>query len=594
MAMYYLIGGFFILSLAGFVRYLALYRLGTLAERKRQKASAYDIGDFIKKCRNKNAQKPNQPQGLAQAPQAKPKKSQHKLPIAPVILDSALIGGANVFLQYMSIDNYMYEGLSRMSGKQINNFSDLSSKIKEYAHNSNGLTEGALKKIKGHVAEEHVAAHFESAGAEVIWPESSNQEDWDLLINGNKIQVKLHEDTGALTEHFKEHADIPVVIPSDAENIPNTAFHFDPSAGLESLADFLKETPENAVIVDHQLSHAGLTSATEQATDFATGNIDATFPFITLAFSGFREFRLLRKNDTNILSSAKNIALDVTGTWGGMGAGAATGMTIGSAVFPGVGTAVGGAIGSVAGGLFGRTVANKIKEAPLKKAIETYKKSTRKLKRKTRQTEKKYESQFQLAKEQEQQKLKDLAYETKKSINEKTKELRKWTAEKEKPSKSLRAGLLNNVLSQLNLYRKEHNPNWMEWFWPKQETINRQIKINNIKKFIIEEFKKNKSKDRGQMFQKFAEQGLCRDFIFSEIQKIEEERLSRENNLIKEITKRHKQVLRKRSQSIKNLANKTKDYALKIREELSPCLKEVKSCQNHVKKEAKKLGRKAA
>ena len=591
--MYYLTGGLLLFGLISFFRYLALYRLGTLAEKKRQKTESYDIGNFIKKCRNKNVQFKSAEGDQSQASQTKSKHSQHKLPLAPVISDSVLAGAA-VFHQFMHIDDYMYEGISKISGEQIDNFSDLSSTVKEYSHNSDGLTEGALNKVKGHVAEEHVAAHFESAGATVEWPETSNQEGWDLLLNGNPVQVKLIKDTGALTEHFKEHPGIPAVIPSDAENIPDTAFHFDPSegVGMESLTDFLKETPENAVIANHQLSHADMTENTEQATDFLTGDIDFfKLPLITTAFSSFREFRLLKKNDTDILSSFKNIALDVTGSGIGIGAGAATGATIGS-VIPGIGTAVGAVVGSLAGGFFGRIVTDGIKEIPLEEAMEDWKKSTKKLKRKIKQSEKKYENQFKEEKEREQNRLSELSCEIKNIIDEKTRNLRKWTAEKEKPSETLKADLLSNIIDTTAFHKKE-NLHWTEYFWPKQKTINHQIKMKRIKKLLTEQFQKNTFTDRGRLFQKFAEHGLCREFILSEIQKTEEERLSRESDLIKEITVRQKQVLHERSHSIKKLADKIKDYAQEIRKELSPYIKETQSRQNLVKKEAKKLGRSA-
>ena len=590
--MHYLIGAFLLFSLISFIRYLALYRFGTLAEWKKQKESAYDIGNFIKKCRSKNfhSQSIDSTSDISK----KSKNSQQELPLTPVIFDSVL-AGANVFHQYMLIDDYMYEGISKLSGEQIDNFSDLSSKIKDYSHNSDGLTEGSLNKIKGHIAESHVAEHFKETGAKVSWPDSSNQEGWDLLLNGSLIQVKLTKDASTLTEHFKEHSDIPVVIPSDADNIPETAFHFDPSEGVESLMDYLGKTPEKAVIVNHQLSHAELTENTESATDFLTEDIDFfNLPIFTVAFSSFREFNLLIENNTDILSSLKNIGLDVAGAGIGIGTGGTTGAVIGSVVFPGIGTAIGSCAGSTVGTFLVRKITNKIKSMPLKTTIEDWEKSSKKLKRKIKQTEKKYEDRFNQEKKREQNSLNKLSFEITNVIDEKIKNLRKWIAEREMPSNRLKNNLLNNIPVTIVSIKKEKNLSWIEYFWPKQKTINCQKKMKRIKKLLKEQFQKNTFKDRGQLFQRFAEQGLCREYIFSEIKKIEEDRLKHENNAIKEIMKHQKKMLDQRSKSIKRLSDKITEHIKEIRKELSPYIKEIQVCQNLVKKEAKKLGKDVA
>ena len=489
--MIFLICGLLFFSLISFVRYLILYHFGIPVKQKKQKESAYDIGNFIKKCRNKNFQ--FKLTDSASSTSKKSKISKQELPLIPVISDSSL-AGANVFHQYMLIDDYMYEGISKLSGKQIDNFSDLSSKIKDYSHNSDGLTEGSLNKIKGHIAESHVAEHFKEAGAEVSWPDTSNQEGWDLLLNGSPIQIKLTKDASTLTEHFKEHSDIPVVIPSDADNIPpETAFHFDPSEGAENLIDYLGETSEKAVIASNQLSHAELTENIEQATDFLTGDIDFfKLPIVTAAFSGFREFNLLIENNTDILSSLKNISLDVAGTGIGIGAGSAAGAAIGSIIFPGIGTAIGAFAGSIGGAFLGRNITNEIKNMPLETAMEDWKKSSKKLKRKIKQTEKQYENRFNQEKEREQNILSKLSFEITNVVDEKIKILRKWIAERETPSTRLKNNLLNNIPVTIASIKKEKNLNWIEYFWPKQQTINYQRKIKRIKKF----FKRAISKKR--------------------------------------------------------------------------------------------------
>ena len=310
-----------------FFRYKSLYHSKIVHDlTKKIHFQKYDIGKAVKDLRSQRQASLKHPpiknlqSGQTQTPDKNhiPKIPVNQpLPVMPVLADQALFG-ANTLYQYMCIDDALYDGVSKMAGEKIDNLSDLSAKLETYAHDSNGLTEGALTKLKGHVAESHIANHFKEAGAVVDWPEASNQEGWDLLVNGQHIQAKLYKDAGDLTEHFKEHSDIPVIINSDAENIPDTAFHFDPSDGMEGLTDYLSEHPENAVIVNESLSSAEVTEGVEADTDFALGETGGpSLPIVTIAFSGFREFQLLRKQETDLESAAKNAGLDVAGVAGG-------------------------------------------------------------------------------------------------------------------------------------------------------------------------------------------------------------------------------------------------------------------------------------
>ena len=310
-------GGLALFSLTSFTRYILLYRSKRVQRLEKTHFPPYDIGSFIKEYRKPKLDTQSdviQASNISNPNNLKTDPKHHDLPIAPVIGDSMLIG-ANVFYQYMCIDDHTYEGISRLSGESIDNFSDLSAELKTHSYDSQGLTEGALNNFKGHVAESHVAEHFEKAGVEVAWPETSNQEGWDLLLNGNQVNVKLVNNANNLTEHFKENPQIPVVIPSDADNIPETAFHFDPSEDVDHLFDYLKDNPENAVIVNESLSSADLTESVEEGTDFALGVDEGipgfNFPVFTVAVSGWREINLLNKGHTDTVSAAKNASLDL-------------------------------------------------------------------------------------------------------------------------------------------------------------------------------------------------------------------------------------------------------------------------------------------
>ena len=567
------------ISLISLTRYIILYNSHSVKNLSKKVffSPPYNIGKIYKKYRYAVLQNNS---SFYTAKDSDKIINKQTLPMSPVITDSAL-AGANVFHQYMCIDDNMYEGISRLSGEKIDTFSDLSAKLKTYKQDSQGLTEGSLNKIKGHAAESHVAEHFKEAGIEVDWPSDSNQEAWDLLINGNPIQVKLIKEANMLLEHFK-NTDIPVIVPYDADNIPKTAFHLNPSENINSLFDYLKDNPENAIIVDKKLSNIDLTENIEQGSDLASGALDFNFPFITLAFSSVREIKLLKSKDTDIISALKHAGLDIAGT----GAGGTMGAVTGSLILPVIGTLFGFSIGA----LLGRKMTNKIKYKSLKQASKNYEKSIKKLEQESIQIEKKYRDKFNQDKEKEQNHLNRTAQKTKDIINKEVKKIREWIIDREKPNTDLQDNLLRNIPSAREFIKKR-NLTWIEYFWPNKKTIAYIKQIKELKNNIKEKLKNNKLTDRGVFLQKFSEKGLCRDYILCEIQRTEKEREKYENNLMALIKTRQKEILDQRYECMKRISIKVKEYALKIRDETAPYITEIKACQKGLKKEARKLGK---
>ena len=282
----------------------------------------------------------------------------------------------NTFDTYQSVDRFVYEGMSKLTGKNFENIVDLSTKVQSYNHNFwDGLSDSGLSKLGGHIGESYAAENLQSKGLNVNWAQESNQTGWDLLVNGHEINVKTVADANTLSKHFNDYPDIPVIIPGDATNIPEQAFYISSESGFEELNKLVNEGTENMVLVDPSLSGHEIMSHTEEATDFLTGAVESTesiIPFITMGLSGTREVKLLMKGHTSVLNSAKNLGLDVAGTGIGGAVGVKAGATIGSLIFPGIGTAVGGVIGGVAGAWIGRTKTDEIKKKTFNEVLSTY------------------------------------------------------------------------------------------------------------------------------------------------------------------------------------------------------------------------------
>lgn len=128
-------------------------------------------------------------------------------------------------------------------------------------------------------------------------------------------------------------------------------------------------------------------NAAESATSISdlssSADVDLTghVPVITIALSSFREYQLLAANKTNVFVSLKNITLDAVGTWSGAVIGTIIGMVV--TIYLGPASVIGGIIGAIIGSIFGRSITNKIKLRPLKKAIEKYEVNYKQMKTET-------------------------------------------------------------------------------------------------------------------------------------------------------------------------------------------------------------------
>jgi hypothetical protein len=272
-----------------------------------------------------------------------------------------------------AVNEHVYEALSQMAGTQFDTIGDLHKNLEDWAQNwSGGLTEKAIDKLQGHVAEQVVAGHLEHLGHQVQIVEHSNQPGLDLLVDGHPVNVKNVADMTSIYQHFQKYPDIPVVANSDIDGHIDAALHMDPTHGIDQLQALDGLNTDHTVILDSGLDHDAVVAQVHDASDAITGNIEFHIPLITLTLSSFREARLLSKNHTDIGTSLKNIGFDLAGTGVGGFAGAKVGAVLGTLVAPGPGSVIGGIVGSIAGALGGRFLSNNVKAEPLNEAKTVY------------------------------------------------------------------------------------------------------------------------------------------------------------------------------------------------------------------------------
>jgi len=148
---------------------------------------------------------------------------------------------------------------------------------------------GAESNLKGYVAEQIVMAKLIEKGHQVSLPDASNNPGFDLLIDGQEMQVKCLSDVDGLAEHFTKYPDTAVI--ANAELASDVAASGAPWAvqvyfldgyDLDTTVHLLRESlAAGAEIVDLDVPYfAVAVSAAKQVHGWWTGQASlADLPF---------------------------------------------------------------------------------------------------------------------------------------------------------------------------------------------------------------------------------------------------------------------------------------------------------------------------
>lgn len=484
--------------------------------------------------------------------------------------------------------------------------SDLSAKLESYQHDFwSGLTEGSLKKVGGHIGEAIAADQLTIADISVSWPDTSNQPGWDLLIDGHAVNVKLVSDASSLSEHFTKYPDIPVLIPGDADNIPEGAIHFDPimGIGIDELKEALAAGKET-VLVNESLSHEEIMEQVNDATDFALGSpeiADGSFPFVTLAFSGWREITLLTEEKTGIARAFKNLGLDIAGTGLGGYAGLQLGASIGSLLGP-AGTVVGGIFGGIAGAIGGRMASNQIKRQALDQAIKEMTKAEIAFNQKARQEERRVTEAFASEKLREQVALRPHSDQAISTILKSSEALRNWRLRQQRIPREQALSILEAAKLELKALVEKIEAAlkakswWCRWIWPDIQVLaqNEAIALLKTRKAEVNDLEAMallaKDFDRAKVFTILGYAGVAQRQVEQIISNTEADRFSRESEFRDTIIQTRERIAELRLAAIKKLEKVMKTLRDELRQCLTPSLHKLKDCMRTVKHEAGKLG----
>jgi len=234
---------------------------------------------------------------------------------------------ALMFWNYSQIEPTVLDALSFASAGKPTNFFDLQEK-------GSGLSEDAIIRLSGYVAEQQVALNLQQQGHHVQFPDKSNQEGFDLLVDGYPMQVKCTMSESYVREHLNQHPDIPVIVNRE-------------------LAGAFENNPN--VIIDYQLSHSLVQESTatsiQHLEQFGSTTELLLAPLVTVLFSAQRHYSLIEQGAYTAQDFILHTAVDSSVRLGGVFAGKSIGFAIGSFAGP-VGAIVGATAGVYLGNVF--------------------------------------------------------------------------------------------------------------------------------------------------------------------------------------------------------------------------------------------------
>jgi hypothetical protein len=201
---------------------------------------------------------------------------------------------------------------------------------------------GHISQLQGYLAEHLVAASLlREQGTEVEFAASSSQPGWDLLVNGQPVQMKNLAEPAGIEEHLARYPDIPVM----------------------TSVEMAEKLPDNPMVLAVDgLRRADVVNTTTSSLDGSADLLDLHIPVITVGIQLARNGCAVARRTTGLSHALANVAVDV-----GMRAGGAQlGAVAAAAAFGVAGIASGylAILAPVAGAIGGYDAARRLSSLP--------------------------------------------------------------------------------------------------------------------------------------------------------------------------------------------------------------------------------------
>ncbi|WP_183360013.1 hypothetical protein [Geomonas limicola] len=258
-------------------------------------------------------------------------------------LEGVLYGGltfGDFLYDYVRIDPTVVEGVDFSRSEDLHSIFNFSLFAKRLDDLSSERLVGSVSQMQGYVAERLVAHHLEAQGHDVVFPSVSNQEGWDVLVDGAPFQIKNLATAAGVHEHLQRFHDIPVIVNAD---LAGQVGHL------------------NNVYVDPMLQHDQVLDLTEQSLHSARELADFEIPWISLAVSSAASLRDLVNHHTDLNGAVINALSNTAGRIAVGKVGSVTSGMLGLLLFGPAGSVVFSGAGAVVGAYWGRKAAGSVR-----------------------------------------------------------------------------------------------------------------------------------------------------------------------------------------------------------------------------------------
>lgn len=236
----------------------------------------------------------------------------------------AALSAGEFLYDYLMLDPTVIKGLDFARSEDLSNLFQLSQFAETIDVN---VATGDMAQLQGYVAEQMIAQQLVAAGHDVVFPETSNQAGWDLLVDGEAFQVKCGASKEIVESHFDKYPEIPVYVNAE-------------------LAPFFEGNP---LVLSTTVSREQVLMETKQTLAHAEDLLDFEVPWIAAGVSAYSNAKRMKQQQLTLATAARNVVTDTASRATLATVGQAVIGTAGAVLLPGAGAIVFPVVGAYIG-----------------------------------------------------------------------------------------------------------------------------------------------------------------------------------------------------------------------------------------------------